>query len=104
MGSSAAAALSNRCATADTSDFESLIDPRWALLSQTASTIVTLLGVTSLSPGAGLEKVPGMDRKLVLVLEQDQVLLESVRHLAERLGYRVATARSLSEARSVIAR
>ncbi|MDB4967211.1 MAG: chemotaxis protein CheY [Myxococcales bacterium] len=42
--------------------------------------------------------------KLVLVLEDDQNLQESVRRLAERLGYKVATARSLVEAKRLLER
>jgi CheY-like chemotaxis protein len=42
--------------------------------------------------------------RLVLVLEDDQNLQESVRRLAERHGYKVVTARSLSEAKRVLER
>jgi CheY-like chemotaxis protein len=41
---------------------------------------------------------------MVLVLEDDHQLSESVRRLAERLGYRVVAARSLSEAKRLLAR
>jgi len=45
-----------------------------------------------------------MRSKMVLVLEDDQNLQESVRRLAERLGYKVVTARSLPEAKQVLER
>jgi CheY-like chemotaxis protein len=45
-----------------------------------------------------------MASKMVLVLEDDHQLSESVRRLAERLGYRVVAARSLSEAKRLLAR
>jgi len=42
--------------------------------------------------------------RMVLVLEDDHNLQESVRRVAERLGYRVVSARSLSEAQGLLAR
>jgi CheY-like chemotaxis protein len=45
-----------------------------------------------------------MGSKMVLVLEDDQNLQESVRRLAERLGYKVVTARSLTEAKRMLTR
>ena len=45
-----------------------------------------------------------MGNKMVLVMEDDQNLQESVRRLVERCGYRVVTARSLPEARRVLER
>jgi len=42
--------------------------------------------------------------RMVLVLEDDHNLQESVRRVAERLGYRVVSARSLSEAKGLLAR
>jgi CheY-like chemotaxis protein len=41
---------------------------------------------------------------MVLVMEDDQNLQESVRRLVERCGYRVVTARSLPEARRLLER
>ena len=41
---------------------------------------------------------------MVLVLEDDHNLQESVRRLAERLGYRVVAARSLAEAKQLLQR
>lgn len=41
---------------------------------------------------------------MVLVLENDRTLQDSVRKLVERSGYRVVTARSLSEAQSLLER
>jgi CheY-like chemotaxis protein len=41
---------------------------------------------------------------MVLVLEDDHNLQESVRRVAEGLGYRVVAARSLGEAKSLLAR
>src|SRR3954471_5328730 len=48
--------------------------------------------------------IPSMRSKMVLVLEDDQNLQESVRRLAERLGYKVVTARSLPEAKQQLSR
>ncbi len=45
-----------------------------------------------------------MDGKLVLVVEDDHTLQESVRRVAEKLGYRVVAARSLSEAHKMLGR
>jgi CheY-like chemotaxis protein len=45
-----------------------------------------------------------MSAKLVLVLEDDHNLQESVRRLAERLGYKVVAARSLNEAKGLLSR
>jgi CheY-like chemotaxis protein len=45
-----------------------------------------------------------MSSKLVLVLEDDHTLQESVRRLAERLGYKVVAARSLNEAQRLLQR
>src|SRR5256885_15650839 len=45
-----------------------------------------------------------MRSKMVLVLEDDQNLQESVRRLAERLGYKVMTARTLPEAKQQLER
>jgi CheY-like chemotaxis protein len=45
-----------------------------------------------------------MSSKLVLVLEDDHNLQESVRRLAERLGYKVVAARSLHEAKGLLSR
>ena len=45
-----------------------------------------------------------MGSRMVLVLEDDQNMQESVRRLAERLGYRVVSARSLAEAKRLLAR
>src|SRR3954447_15297876 len=42
--------------------------------------------------------------KMVLVLEDDHNLQESVRNVAERLGYRVVSAHSLAEAKRLLAR
>jgi CheY-like chemotaxis protein len=42
--------------------------------------------------------------RMVLVLEDDHNLQESVRRVAERLGYRVVSARSLAEAKRLLAR
>jgi hypothetical protein len=39
---------------------------------------------------------------IVLVLEADRTLQDSVREIVEREGYRVVTARSLDEAKSVL--
>jgi CheY-like chemotaxis protein len=44
------------------------------------------------------------DEKMVLVLEADRTLQDSVRKVVEREGYRVVTARSLGEARSLLTR
>jgi CheY-like chemotaxis protein len=41
---------------------------------------------------------------MVLVLEDDHNLQESVRRLAERLGYKVVSARSLAEAKRLLTR
>jgi CheY-like chemotaxis protein len=41
---------------------------------------------------------------MVLVLEDDHALQESVRQVAERLGYKVVAARSLSEAKRLLGR
>lgn len=46
----------------------------------------------------------GMGARMVLVLEDDHNLQESVRRLAERLGYRVVAARSLGEAKRLLSR
>ena len=54
--------------------------------------------------GLRIEIPFGMASRLVLVLEDDHHLQESVRRLAERLGYKVVSARSLHEAKSVLAR
>jgi CheY-like chemotaxis protein len=51
-----------------------------------------------------LKLLAGMASKLVLVLEDDRTLQESVRSLAERLGYRVVSAHSLTEAKGLLAR
>lgn len=45
-----------------------------------------------------------MGSKMVLVLEDDHNLQESVRRVAERLGYKVVAARSLAEAKSLLTR
>ena len=45
-----------------------------------------------------------MNGKTVLVLEDDHNLQESVRQVAEELGYQVLTARSLTEAQRLLAR
>ena len=45
-----------------------------------------------------------MKGKTVVILEDDQTLQESVRRMAEELGYQVLTARSLGEAESVLSR
>ena len=42
--------------------------------------------------------------KMVLVLEDDHNLQDSVRKLVERCGFKVVTARSLAEARSLLDR
>ncbi len=42
--------------------------------------------------------------RLVLVIEDDHNLQESVRNVAERLGYRVVSARSLGEAKQLLGR
>lgn len=42
--------------------------------------------------------------RMVLVLEDDHNLQESVRRVAERLGYKVVSARSLSEAKNLLTR
>jgi CheY-like chemotaxis protein len=41
---------------------------------------------------------------MVLVIEDDHNLQESVRRVAERMGFRVVAARSLSEAKQLLAR
>ena len=46
----------------------------------------------------------GMASRMVLVLEDDQNLQESVRRVAERLGYKVVSARSLAEAKRLLER
>lgn len=66
--------------------------------------MVTQDGVTLSRVARRLKNPSGMSSKTVLVLEDDRNLLESVRHLAERLGYRVVAARSLAEANSLLAR
>jgi CheY-like chemotaxis protein len=45
-----------------------------------------------------------MSSKLILVLEDDQQLQESVRRIAEHLGYRVVAAHSLDEAKRLLSR
>jgi CheY-like chemotaxis protein len=45
-----------------------------------------------------------MGARMVLVLEDDHNLQESVRRLAERLGYKVVSARSLAEAKRLLTR
>lgn len=52
----------------------------------------------------GLKLSVSMAARLVLVLEDDQNLQESVRRLAERLGYKVVAARSLAEAKRLLSR
>jgi CheY-like chemotaxis protein len=42
--------------------------------------------------------------KMVLILEDDHALLDSVRKLVENFGYHVVTARSLTEAQSQLER
>ena len=54
--------------------------------------------------GAPFEFGSGMGSKMVLVLEDDHNLQESVRRVAERLGYKVVAARSLAEAKSLLTR
>ena len=51
-----------------------------------------------------LKTSPGMATKWVLVMEDDQNLQESVRRLVERCGFKVVTARSLTEAKRVLGR
>ncbi len=45
-----------------------------------------------------------MASRLVLVLEDDHQMQESVRRLAERLGYKVVSARTLVEAKRLLTR
>ncbi|MGZ3425667.1 MAG: response regulator [Polyangia bacterium] len=52
----------------------------------------------------GLNFLSAMGCKMVLVLEDDHNLQESVRRVAEQLGYKVVAARSLAEAKSLLAR
>ncbi|HXU68526.1 MAG TPA: response regulator [Polyangia bacterium] len=54
--------------------------------------------------GLPIENPFGMASRLVLVLEDDHHLQESVRRMAERLGYKVVSARTLKEATSLLAR
>jgi CheY-like chemotaxis protein len=51
-----------------------------------------------------LKMALGMAARMVLVLEDDHNLQESVRGLAERLGYKVVSARSLAEAKRLLTR
>jgi CheY-like chemotaxis protein len=51
-----------------------------------------------------LKFLSGMGTKMVLVLEDDRNLQESVRRLAEELGYKVVAVRTLAEAQSLLSR
>jgi CheY-like chemotaxis protein len=48
--------------------------------------------------------MPSMGGKMVLVLEDDRTLQDSVRKLVERAGFKVVTARTLSEAQGLLER
>jgi CheY-like chemotaxis protein len=52
----------------------------------------------------GLKFLSAMSAKMVLVLEDDRNLQESVRRVAEDLGYKVVAVRTLAEAQSLLSR
>lgn len=57
-----------------------------------------------MSVARALKSSPVMGSKMVMVMEDDRSLQESVRHLVERCGYKVVTVRSLAEAHSTLKR
>ena len=57
-----------------------------------------------MATGARLVLLSDMASRLVLVLEDDRQMQESVRRLAERLGYKVVSAGSLVEAKRLLTR